>query len=346
MKKSVFINSKEILPKQKEDLYKILSSYFDTNNIDSKKFNLIIEDNSDPNILYHYTTLNSFQAILDRVIFEENINPKINNVNSFVLRGTNIFYLNDSSEFRPATKILADLIKTYESTLNIDKIRNTSQKLNEKFWEDFSTLYGILTFPYITSFSEDPDNLPMWNTYGQNGKGIALGIERINFNKLKIVPPEGHPSWIKCLYNDKMIKDFFESNIKDLYNIFELNDSGKIIINEFSNFEAFARYFSTLKNIAYRYEHEWRLVKSYSSHNFDEKVKFHEANGILKPFIEHKLPKSILKEVRIGPCSNIDIAKNSIEMSLKKAGYTVMEKDIGKDNYVKVEKSEIPFRQI
>lgn len=75
-----------------------------------------------------------------------------------------------------------------------------------------------------------------------------------------------------------------------------------------------------------------------------------EKDGILKPYVEHRLPKNILKEIRIGPCSNKEIdgeiLKRSLEMSLERAGYEVKSHNKNNENYVSIKFSEIPFRHI
>jgi hypothetical protein len=340
MKKKIL--SRDITAKQKDIIYNLFASVFAKAGIGKNNFNLILENNNDtPQILYHYTSLNTFQAILGCIEDEENKNSKSSKCNSFVLRGTHIKYVNDVTEFKPAVRLMAKLIQNYEISLNDNSNKHIADKLNEHYWENFATFHGMQTLPFITSFSDDSDNLPMWNTYGHDGKGVAIGIEKIKFDESK----SGNPSWVRCIYEEKLLEDFFLLTIKEIYEMFDLRE-GHIVFNGLPNSNLIAKYFSTLKHFAYEYEQEWRLVKSYSSLDKNKEIKFQETNGLLKPYVEYKFPKSILKEVVIGPCSDMDISKKSLEMSLERVGYFVYDRDMDKDTYVSVKTSKIPYRHI
>ena len=336
----------ELSKHQKEQILDLFPSVFNEKDIDKDNFNIIFENNRPPDILYHYTSLDTFRKILRRIEDEEKRHSKRGLCKSFVLRGSHIEYLNEVTEFKQAAKLMAELVQEYENTLNNNENKNIASKLNEHYWEGIVTFHGIRTPPFITSFSEDDNNLPMWNTYGHNGMGIAIGIEKLELNNLTYESNTGYPCWVKCIYQDKLLKDNFLQLIKKhIYNMFSLrNDS--LIIKGIPDFDGLAKYFSILKNFAYEYEREWRLVKSYSCMDSNKEIKFHESNGLLKPYVEHKFPKTILKEVILGPCLDRGISKKSLIMSLERAGFSTTKLNENQENFVLVKCSEIPYRHI
>lgn len=341
-RKQIF--SVDISPEQREALFNIFPSIFNEKNIDKENFKILFESNTPPKILYHYTSVNTLQSILKGIEDQEkNISTNISNC--FVLRGSHIEYLNDITEFKIAAKLMARLIKKYEESLDEANNKHIAGKLDENYWKKLATFFGFSTSPFITSFSENSDSLPMWNTYGHEGKGVAIGIKKIELTNSTYKSKTGKPTWIKCAYDSERLKDILSQAIKELYKMFEFKE-GRMVVNGLPNFNTLSAYFCILKNFAFEYEKEWRLVRSYSSHDVEKEIKFQEINGLLRPYVEHRFPKTILKEIIIGPCSNLDILKKSIEMSLERAGYCVTEHIDNQNNSVLVKPSTIPFRHI
>ncbi|MCK9640693.1 MAG: DUF2971 domain-containing protein [Prolixibacteraceae bacterium] len=343
--KSTQIYSTHITSSQKETLINSFPSVFDEDSIDKNNFKLIFENNEAPNILYHYTSIKTLQSILERIEDEEKRNLKTSNSNCFALRGTHIEFLNDITEFKLTGELLAELIKTYENSLKAIENKHIADKLNHDYWKGFVTLFGYMTPPFITSFSENPDSLPMWNTYGINGKGVAIGIERMKIDDLHYKSKSGNPSWVRCAYDSKLLKDILSKAAKDIYSLFEPRE-GHLVFNGFPNISDLAAYFSLLKNFAFEYEQEWRLIKNYSASDYEKEIKFQEKDGILKPYVEHLLPKKILKEIIIGPGSEMEMLQKSLDMSLKRAGYSVNQLERHKDNFVEIKLSRVPYRHI
>jgi len=88
-------------------------------------------------VIYYYTSLESLTGI-----FPLNESQTIN------LFATHFKFLNDKEEISLGKKLRRDIQKTTGKTL---------KPLNP--FKD----------PYILSFSQSPDNLPMWGMYGKNG---------------------------------------------------------------------------------------------------------------------------------------------------------------------------------
>jgi hypothetical protein len=338
--KKIQVYSAQLTSTQKETLVKIFPSIFGESSEIDNNFKLTIEKNNAPNILYHYTSMNILQSILERIH-----NEKKSNENCFVLRGTHIEFLNDVTEFKLTIKLLTEALQKYENSLPKSKNKHIASKLNPDYWKNFSTLSGNTTLPFITSFSENPDSLPMWRMYGHDGIGVAIGIERVNFTNSAYASKFENYTWVKCAYDLKLLEDILSKAAKDIYEMFDINGS-RLVFKGFPNTTILSIWFSLLKNSAFEYEQEWRLVKKYSKNEIEKKMKFQEKEGLLKPFVEHFLPKKILKEVIIGPCAEKEISKKSLELSLERAGYSINSDDSSKENFVKINISQIPFRRI
>jgi hypothetical protein len=342
--KKTEIYSSDITKSQREYLFSQFPSIFKRTGIDKNNFKMTITNNAPPRILYHYTSLNTLQTILGRMEDEEKTCQNETTLNCLVLRGTHIEFLNDVMEFKLAASLMADLIKEYEYSLDAKANKRISNRLDEEYWKKFATFHGLMTPPFITSFSENQDSLPMWKAYGHDGKGVAIGIEKIQFNKSNFKSSSGCPVWVKCSYDSKRLKEIFSLGIAEIYKIFEFRDE-RLTIKGFPDFVSLSAYFSMLKNFAYEYEQEWRLVKNYSSSNSEKEIYFQEKDGFLRPYVEHFLPKDFLKEIVIGPCSDFEILKKSLKMSLERAGYSVNKRTKDK-SLVKLKASKIPFRHI
>jgi hypothetical protein len=182
---------------------------FDEKNVlQSSDYEIQIESLETPKILYHYTSLTTFLEILKQVKEEH-----------FILRGTDIKYLNDWSEMDYGTNILSECLKYYES-YNPEK-ENKSNQITPEKWREFLTLSTFKSEPYITSLSQNQDNLPMWSMYGDNGNGIAIGLDfniiKLEYNNSKIAKLR------KCKYDNKLLLEELKSNdkiLEILYNTF------------------------------------------------------------------------------------------------------------------------------
>ncbi|BAX80982.1 DUF2971 domain-containing protein [Labilibaculum antarcticum] len=308
------ILSKAITPEQKEIIKEQFPDAFN-NGIDPSKFNLLLETQKEPDILYHYTTMGTLQSILN------NVKEK----GTLILRGTHVEYLNDETEYVFACGILEGMLKDYVNIMDPTDKKDLLKYMNSKKFEYIGSL--ITGKPYVTSLSENHDNLPMWNTYGDNGRGVAIGIKKETIANL-------NASWVKCSYDKESFKSYMSMFIKDLYEKISFVDGFTYEDPDF----LLGILYTSIKHFAYEYENEWRIVKCASNGD----VKHQENKGILKPYIDHSFEKEALKEIIIGPCADKELAKKLIECILEKVGYDIS--DEKNENYVKIRKSEVPFR--
>lgn len=84
-----------------------------------------------------------------------------------------------------------------------------------------------------------------------------------------------------------------------------------------------------VKNPYYKYENEVRLLQIAK-----EKIEYRYQDNFIIPYIKNYFPKSVLKEIWIGPANSIDRTKKSLRTYLDANGF---------DN-VKIIASKIPYR--
>ncbi|MCZ6834577.1 MAG: DUF2971 domain-containing protein [Planctomycetota bacterium] len=137
-----------------------------------------------PNVLYHYTTLQSFISILD----------------SQSLWATDIRVLNDRSELDYGLK---EAIKIYVEMLGSHDVHKSNDKTM------FDTVVDILvnrrdeitSHFYVTSFSAEKNQLEQWRAYCRDG-GVCFGLRAAD-----VYARQGsHFDIIKCIYDEKLMK--------------------------------------------------------------------------------------------------------------------------------------------
>ena len=311
----------ELNSKCLESVLEIVKQYDEDQDLLKGDFEIQVESLETPKILYHYTSVNTLLTIFEKVK-----NKKI------ILRGTHVKYLNDYSEFSYGTQVLNELIKDYEDQNPGIEIK--SEKINENDWMNYSNpdLFAM-SDTFITSFSSNQDNLPMWNLYGDSGKGVSIGFNVDQLTTLKNFKNNSY-KWVKCKYGKNDFIKSLKVNKKVceiLYNIFNFNEKSRSYfgdINPKGVFYALCQY----KDPAFDYEKEYRLIRT----SRDAKISIQ--NELSKPYVENEIPTSAIKEIVIGPCKDLDLTKNTIEIALQNAG--IAKKD------VEIIKSEAPFRNM
>ncbi len=272
---------------------------------------------ANPTILYHYTSVGNLMKILDYSI-QKNI----------CIRATHAKYFNDPFEYSLAISLLKASMIRYEKEHTIENRK--SQKFNKKKFSSFGIIAG---YPFILSLSEKPDDLTMWRTYGADGKGVAIGLD---VNILKEYKPGNadNTRLLKCAYTKDSILNGLTNYWSVVYDKIDFTEEGASI-KSFRLLSDIANFCFSIKRQEYKDEMEWRLCKN--EWEMDE-IRFFERDGILIPFIEHFLPREIVKEIIIGPCANKKMTKESIETFLKARRYA-LNKDL-------IILSKVPYRRI
>lgn len=139
--------------------------------------------------------------------------------------------------------------------------------------------------------------------YGKNGTGVMLAF------KVMELMDKYEDRFQPCVYTGTQ----YES---DVYQIMKRKDWGYDYINAPSNMKLktiicmCSQYIMLLKNGAFEYEDECRVIGigfPYFSTEGNRKTLYRNKNGAITPYIEEYLPKTMLKEVWLGPNSNPEL---------------------------------------
>lgn len=315
-------------------------------------------------IVYHYTSLDTFLKILDGV---ENGN--------FTFHATDIFSMNDPTEFYHGFKQLWDLLpqieneyysflKSNPSLCKIDykylcnrfRLSNIWKKIedddNDRLNAYLKEMQKSYRSPFVISFSCHEDYLPMWSTYGDNGCGVALGIDvqdyytknvqddgTIFYDFTKIDQSELRSVLVSYddISTEHILAKYVRLQIGNyLRNVPSLDiDDKELFYYQMKSLDEITIIASSLiKNKAYEYEKESRLV-AYMQDIKDVQFKISSKKRIL-PYINKAIPTSRLTKIVIGPCCDYDNVKNAIKNRLEQQNIHLEDEDFLK--------SKVPFR--
>ena len=274
-------------------------------------------------VIYQYTNI---EALFNGIIVKAP--NKIDE--DICLWASHYKYLNDPSEIVIGLKYFEEILNYF-----IEK-ENNETKIDSIDDADY----------FITSFSTTIDSLPMWNMYGKNGTGIALGFDS------DIIHKKNNESFLyKCVYLDKEIRDkityFCESykgeKIKEcnlkmillvifgvvLYSLFKDEKPTKEFMAD--NIMPFWQFMSFAKNAAYKYENEVRLLIQPDK---ESEIKYRCQNNLIIPYMENFFPRKALKEIWVGPTNDMGRTEKSLKTYLDYMGFSDVE----------IKQSEVPYR--
>ena len=256
------------------------------------------------NILYHYTSVEAFFNMLEKSVFVD----QETGVRYFNMWATHVKYLNDETE----RKLYVDMF--LEKGSEYFKMKGSS--LSEEQQKDLKTFCDEDL--YIISLSENQDDLDMWRCYGGDGIGVNIGFDFSNRTVYNCAP-KASAFKMEQVYNVCKCDYFREGDccvdnslVEKIYNHYTDKSNGLIqpkvkvsldIMREIQDRGVL------LKHCAYKEEREWRIVCK--SSYFQPKHAY--KNGIIKPYIEFKIPLSTITSITIGPCIKDEYAVMSIE---------------------------------
>lgn len=232
-----------------------------------------------PEMIYHYTGANGLIGIL--------------NDSSFW--ATKSDYLNDPIEEEYGRNIIHEVFS--EEADNIDNkdisklFRAIAQNIKNKDLQCESNYY-------ISSFSENPNDLVQWKMYGSNGWGYSIGV-RVGdkgISKEHILPViyEPNKQYQATKKFAEIVRQYFEgadvtpNTLNDAY--FHITPALKVLL-------------ICMKQPEYQHEREWRLVFNPNRKKLSDEIIFRVGNNeTIIPYV--KLPvtdgKDNLETIPIG----------------------------------------------
>lgn len=142
--------------------------------------------------IYHYTKLDVLYSMFMNAKSGKGKESEINEVlyspsiDFITFWASCAYYMNDPKEIRSSFDLILSKLPEIEDELIIEDNQKISKWIQEQdtSFEDWinNTIFTPESFaPFIISFSTQPDYLPMWSMYGQNGVGVSLCFDTEDF---------------------------------------------------------------------------------------------------------------------------------------------------------------------
>ena len=278
-----------------------------------------------PSILYHYTSQEGLLGIIkNREVW-----------------ATEIFYLNDTIEYKYAIDLTSEIIKDRQKLCSEEPpafFSPTTEPRNksivpyfpyryDKEWieynmlNDFNRVMRLFEkyHVFVFSLSEKGNLLSQWRGYCPHG-GYSIGFNTSAFGKL--MEKKGL-RFVKCIYerNDqvKMINNIIDNYINHIRSkSSKLSDSNDMRVNLITEYlQRLIVIAPKLKSESFEEEKEWRIV----SVNLKETdfIKFREGKSTIIPYIKISIDDSghmPIEEVIISPTSHKQLSNNAVKFLL------------------------------
>ena len=250
--------------------------------------------------------------------------------------------MNDYTEMLYGWEVLLNNLRAYEKENNVADNKRLSNFMQKSKTSNLSNIlmphfYNEEKTPYVISFSERKDYLPMWSMYGRKGSGVCLCFDKEQIKEGcedTIVYPILSTLYInqeeKNEITSKVLSGILQGEYKN-YLERDKNDDLEKIQTIGTILPIYSAY---IKNNAYLYEKEMRLVAI--SMDIKKTVRFRASEkGSLIPFVEIPIPVNSLQEIIVGPCVQPENIENGLLLALHASGLDVP-----------VSTSQIPYREI
>lgn len=272
-------------------------------------FNKIVSDYlkdlspAPPEFLYHYSSIDALYEIISNKL----------------IRASNLFYLNDSKEFKLGIDIARELLekKVNQTLSNNTAINNALESIRRA---NKCPVYAI-------SFTEKNDDLSQWRGYCPPQGGYSLGFSaellRSRADALGFI-------LCRCIYEPDEQKRLVQKVIDDAFSEFEkmeISDYETEINSQLDFLLYILPLASLLKNPSFESEAEWRLL-SIPIGERNKDIRYRPHRSLLVPYLEFILAEDKqplrLDKVIIGPNSYPVLAQLSIRGFLESASLEKM----------------------
>lgn len=272
-------------------------------------------------LIYHYTSFDTiYQIISGKCIWASDIR-----------------YLNDKKELNIGLDIFQQVVQNLENAEDYSSFKTHLLNLADKIQQLASNSI------FNASFSGQGDLLSQWRAYGDNGKGVCIGINKDKF--IEMLDKEVDSDLYYGLDLDYSMSNCYEE-MHDLIALYIVQSSIPTntershdqIKKEFEWFEHIINQIWIIilsaKDNSFFEEKEWRMLYIQNKLKQRKKIEFFPKNERLVPFVRIDLKNIPIEVIRLGPClPNLDVNKASIEDFLKEHGI-----------HAEVEISKIPYR--
>ena len=259
---------------------------------------------------------------------------------NLIFWASSIYMLNDLTEMEYGWGVLMNTLQDFEeknSVPNEIRLSNYMKSMETspfaKIFEEH--LYNEEKTPFVISFSERKDYLPMWSMYGGNGYGVCLCFDEkllyIKDDKICVYPPlstmylsQSHKSNITAKVLGEVLSSQYQEYLEGV-------KSEQEKIEYIATLNTFTSAY--VKDASFAYEKEKRLVvwpiNSHDSVQFKSSAK-----GNVVPYVEVPIPINSLTKIIIGPCAQPHNITRGLQLCLHNCGL-----------HIPIGMSQVPLRE-
>ena len=245
-----------------------------------------MKNHSEPEIIYHYTSIKCLHSILDNVVEDQidlHLNSLLNMNDSFEGNaGLNILrrYFNMFNEQDRKKHVLYDI---YNSLKSIQHDNNQGE-------------FDIFSNVFCMSFTKKSDDLSQWRAYGDNGRGVSIGFDYQEIKKAKLLDTSKTARLGAVDYIN--LENLEDDTLNPLAGFLEKMAKQQHIQQK----EYLVGGLCFFKHDAFKNEEEYRLM--YNAVNLEaeigSKLQFKYHNGQIVPYFTIQLPKNAIKRLILG----------------------------------------------
>jgi len=259
-----------------------------------------LQSNHTPEILYHYTSFDSLNSMFK---------------NSSIWM-SHYLYLNDPTE------VVHVLEPLFNEIIKEDTVHDSA------FWSDIKViiLEKILYQPLLPvgmfSLSKSRDSLDQWRGYGNQGRGVCVGIDSSMLSNSDTFanPPAFYGGPLRVLYNEVQQNEIYKKIAKKIaHTISKHQDIISIDIRKYFPILQISQIVYllgiSLKSSHWLSEEEYRFFAMAKHFDFNVRPSEHG----LSPYFELKFKPNLLpvKEIIIGSKCNFMLQQHSLEIMTK-----------------------------
>ena len=272
-------------------------------------------DLPEPEIVYHYTTVDAMMKI----------------VQSRSIWATNMDYLNDTTEQEHFLALVRDRLPGFLHDRGIKGPYHFDNRevfdLGKWFTppDERLPLHNLI---FIASFSGEPDSLAQWRSYCPDGNGVAIGFSVAELKKAWVLDKAltekddttsyESNDFRAVEYIDKSMTDSIDSVIAEAIKSAEEGDFciGLPVTSEerrHARFNGILRNEAcTKKHASFHHENEYRLVVQPTAPPESNTLRFRSTRTTLVPFVVVHLEGRFVERVVVGPTSNMGLSVQAV----------------------------------
>ena len=242
---------------------------------------------------------------------------------------SNTKFLNDSSENNYIYSLFPRYCDTYSECLLDQKYFKIINTIADQYLQrDYCCIDGNRLWAeniFVASFSKDNDNLTLWNYYTKNSEHLGYNVTFQN-QPFDIQPPYFKYIYGEVIYDNIEQKELLKKIIIKYNEIYQNNKT--LIENDKNVKDNFIFQFINiieLYNIFFKHpkygnekEYRWALYNISNYAGLGPNYRIHK--GIFIPYIKVPFEVDMVVQVGVGPSSNKELLRKSVDLFLSSVG--------------------------